>query len=163
MTLPIDRDISDNPEEMRDNIKEMYRDLAQGVNGDIVTWTPTISGASAAGAGTYTTQSGLYLRQGLITDVWYHVVWSAHTGTGNMMLNLPLTVKLIAADYFTEAVEITGINLSANYYYAMARCGSNSLQAAIIEVGDNVTPQNVAMDGVAGLRGHLRYIGKANA
>ena len=163
MTLPTSRFFSKDPEQLANNLQDMYADIVRNLNGDIKIWTPTISGATGAGAGTYTTQSGLYLRQGLITDVWYYVVWSAHTGTGNMILNLPLKVKLTVRDYFTEAVEITGINLSANYTYAMARCSSNSLKCAMIEVGDDVTPQNIAMDGVAGLRGHLRYIGQVGA
>lgn len=50
------------------------------------TWTPTIVGGTAAGAGTYTTQSGYYTRIGNMIFCQATIVWTAHTGTGDMYI-----------------------------------------------------------------------------
>lgn len=49
-------------------------------------WTPIIQGTTVAGTGTYTNQSGSYLRVGKITFLTGIVTWTAHTGTGNLRL-----------------------------------------------------------------------------
>lgn len=48
------------------------------------TFTPTISGTTSAGAGTYTTQIGIYTKIGRLVAIILNMVWTAHTGTGNM-------------------------------------------------------------------------------
>ena len=59
------------------------------------TWTPIISGASVAGAGTYTIQSGKYVIVGQMVYVSARLGWSAHTGSGNMILaGLPYTANI---------------------------------------------------------------------
>jgi len=61
------------------------------------TWTPIIIGLTTAGVGTYTTQAGIYLRVGNIVYVSGTVIWTAHTGTGNMVIGgLPFTVRNLA-------------------------------------------------------------------
>jgi len=61
------------------------------------TFTPTISGAKSAGVGTYTQQSGFYYRIGQIVFVTGSMTWTAHTGTGNMLVaGLPITVRNVA-------------------------------------------------------------------
>ena len=59
---------------------------------DKTAFTPTIYGTTDAGAGTYTTQLGYYSRIGNIVFVEIALIWTAHTGTGNMRLGgLPVT------------------------------------------------------------------------
>lgn len=56
------------------------------------TFTPTVSGSSSAGTGTYSKQVGSYTKVGRQVSVNVWVEWSAHTGTGNLQLtNLPFT------------------------------------------------------------------------
>lgn len=56
------------------------------------TWTPTIIGTTSAGTGTYSTQSGTYTRVGRVITFNLVLVWTAHTGTGNIRVNgLPFT------------------------------------------------------------------------
>jgi len=56
------------------------------------TFTPTIIGTTVAGEGTYSTQLGRYTKIGRIVTVNISLVWSAHTGTGNMKIaGLPFT------------------------------------------------------------------------
>lgn len=64
---------------------------------ELTTFVPTISGASTAGAGTYSLQAGYYHLLGNIVFVTASISWSAHTGTGNMLIsNLPFTVRNVA-------------------------------------------------------------------
>lgn len=46
-------------------------------------FTPTISGSSTAGVGTYTSQNGRYTKVGRVVTFSINVAWTAHTGTGN--------------------------------------------------------------------------------
>jgi hypothetical protein len=57
------------------------------------TWTPRIDGSTAAGAGTYSVQAGRYTRIGRLVFVEAQIAWSAHTGTGAMVIaGLPFPV-----------------------------------------------------------------------
>ncbi len=58
------------------------------------TFTPIVSGTTSAGAGTYSVQNGNYTRIGNIVFFQAYLVWSAHTGTGNILAGgLPLTSR----------------------------------------------------------------------
>ena len=55
-------------------------------------WTPIAYGTTAAGIGTYTSQSGLYVKVGKVVYFEAAISWSAHTGTGNLAITgLPFT------------------------------------------------------------------------
>lgn len=57
------------------------------------TWTPTVIGATSAGTGTYTLQNGQYQRVGNRVHIEATIIWTAHTGTGNMQIGgLPFTI-----------------------------------------------------------------------
>jgi len=63
-------------------------------------WTPVISGTATAGAGTYTTQTGRYVKIGSTVYVAGAVTITAHTGTGNIaMSGLPFTSSNAVAAY----------------------------------------------------------------
>jgi hypothetical protein len=56
------------------------------------TFTPAIAGQTSAGTGTYSSQAGKYTKIGRFVHVVITLVWSAHTGTGNMLVTgLPFT------------------------------------------------------------------------
>lgn len=74
-------------------------------------FTPTISGTTTAGAGTYTTQIGRYQRIGKRVFFEISLVWTAHTGTGNLSVTgLPFTSANITANH-TPAVNVNFSNL----------------------------------------------------
>jgi hypothetical protein len=57
------------------------------------TFTPTIAGATTAGTGTYTAQNGAYTRIGRVVAFQIRIIWTNHTGTGNLRVRgLPFTV-----------------------------------------------------------------------
>jgi hypothetical protein len=64
------------------------------------TFTPTISGTTTAGTGTYTAQFGVYTKVGSVVTVQVNLGISNHTGTGNILLSgLPFT-SFATTDYW---------------------------------------------------------------
>lgn len=60
-------------------------------------FTPTISGAGVSGAGTYTLQTGRYVKVGKVVTIWGAVTITAHTGSGQMIIGgLPFTTANVA-------------------------------------------------------------------
>jgi hypothetical protein len=58
------------------------------------TFTPVIEGSTSAGSGTYTTQIGDYTVIGNLCFFNITLVWTAHTGTGDMRITgLPFTTE----------------------------------------------------------------------
>jgi len=56
------------------------------------TFTPTVIGVTTTGVGTYSEQSGRFTKIGDMVHFQIGLVWSAHTGTGNMRISgLPFT------------------------------------------------------------------------
>lgn len=80
------------------------------------TWTATIIGTTTAGTGTYTTQVGRYTKIGRVVQINCRLVWTAHTGTGNMQISgLPFTCENVAGSWFGVAFgQISNVALTAN-------------------------------------------------
>ena len=80
------------------------------------TWTPTIVGTSTAGTGTYSTQVGRYTKIGRQVYCVGALIWTAHTGTGNMRIEgLPFS-SLNVSELFNAAVfsYVANITMPAN-------------------------------------------------
>jgi hypothetical protein len=93
------------------------RDIAATINAmtELREWTPTIVGTSAAGVGTYTTQFGYYQKIGPMVFVKCNLLWTAHTGTGNMNIGgLPVTSDDVAGSESPVSVWSDEISISAN-------------------------------------------------
>ena len=81
------------------------------------TWTPAIAGTTLAGAGTYSVQVGRYTKIGNTVTAHFNLTWSAHTGTGNMLISgLPFTSANVtnlnpAAVAYANNLTITGISV----------------------------------------------------
>lgn len=64
------------------------------------TWTPTLTGGTAAGSTTYTTQTGDYSLIGNILTCTFVITITAATGTGNARIgNLPFNIKSGTQDF----------------------------------------------------------------
>ena len=118
------------------------------------TWTPVISGTTAAGAGTYSVQVGRYTKIGNKVTAHLNLTWSAHTGTGNMNIGgLPFTAANVtnltpAAIAYANNLTITGIPallVTANATTASINSVNNGAAAAL------------AMDTAATITATLTY------
>ncbi len=119
------------------------------------TFTPTIDGTTAAGAGTYTTQVGTYTKVGRVVHAMIALVWTAHTGTGNMIIKgLPF-----AADNITGGAGVASFDYANLTYpspitgYVAATGASIILQSST--TGAGATP--LAIDTAATLRCFITY------
>lgn len=75
------------------------------------TFTPVLEGMTTAGAGTYTTQTGTYTRVGNLVLFTVNLAWSAHTGTGPMLISgLPFpSTQLATCPLSFSTLTFTGI------------------------------------------------------
>lgn len=112
--------------------------------------TPTVSGDSAAGAGTYSVQVGSYITTGAAGDPEafcifnFNLAWSAHTGTGDLLLDLPVAADATAGLTPPCALLVDGLTVTANSQpYAETVAGTST--AAIVDVASG-TKAAVAMD-----------------
>ena len=79
------------------------------------TFTPTVQGTSTAGVGTYTIQTGHYVRIGKLVTFQISLAWSAHTGTGNIagVYGLPFAAANVANLYSTHSILVDTLPITA--------------------------------------------------
>lgn len=138
------------------NITQAYLDTNTFPSGD---WTPTIIGSTTAGTQTYTTQTGRYVDLG--NDLFFvagRVILSALGGTaaGNVLIGgLPFTTK-DESGALVGALGVSAydnINLSAGYSQIGLVPSSNAATLMLVESGDNVAAQQVAIAGIGNTTG----------
>ena len=121
---------------------------------EFVSFTPTVSGSTVAGAGTYTTQLGRYTKVGKLVFIETNIVWTAHTGTGNLLLtSLPFTVRN-QASYVPYAPTVNLINapLGAGVAFIVCQFTLNTTQGSLLGIRNNNTNLATAMDVAATLQ-----------
>ena len=107
------------------------------------TFTPTLDGTSAAGSGTYSQQQGRYTKIGREVSFEVNLNWSAHTGTGNIIVSgLPFTSSGAG---ITAPVSVVASNLTFTGQL-IAQVPSNSTQVQIRTVSSGASLGDVAMD-----------------
>ncbi len=86
------------------------------------TFTPVVAGNTAAGVGTYTTQTGNYQRVGNMVYFDLQLTWTAHTGTGTTQITgLPFNAAAkmvipVALDSFTYTAQLTATTTLGQAY-----------------------------------------------
>lgn len=114
---------------------------------DSGSWTPIIAGSTAAGVGTYTVQAGTYTRIANLVFLSGTVTWTAHTGTGNMLVTgLPFTSRNTANYHYDMVVNLTNIGLPAGVIQIMGEVRQNSSQIVLEATRNNNTNLPVQMD-----------------
>lgn len=109
--------------------------------GGSITYTPVISGASAAGAGTYSTQQGWYSYNGNMIDYSFKLTISAHTGTGNYLLSLPVTA-------FSGTNYVNGMTIA--YVDSLTSPITTYVTGLVMASGVNILLQSATVGGGAG-------------
>lgn len=184
MTLPTDiifplhsdRINSENPKDREDYMSElvfslttMYENISETVNGNMsndqtlgmLNYTPVVTGTTGVnGAETYSKQTGWYLRQGLMVDVWVDIAFTGHAGTGNTQISLPYTSAITNNEPFQGMLVATTIAYSAGYTQISWNVPSDSIIANVLETGSGQPLQSLPMAAAATFCGHIRYIGQ---
>lgn len=175
--LPLHSDYirSQNPEDMEKYMRElvftlqtMYEDLADGINGQIRSdfqeqqqnWKPILKGTSADGTFTYTHQSGLVRKQGLLVDVWGDVQWSAQAGaTGNLYVELPYIVANVNNMPLVGVVQPSSITFTGGTDLVINGI-DDTYKGEFWYTGDGIATGNQAVVNSGRLIFHLRYLTK---
>ncbi len=147
-------------------LQTMYEQIAQGVNGDIKSdsftqqenWTPTLNG-SVAGTFTYDHQIGWVLRQGLNTDLYFDVQWTATTAGGNLYLELPYRVANSTQMPFVGVLQPSSINFGAGNTNLVINGIPSTYRGEIWSIGSTIATANLVVPATGRLIGNIRYIG----
>jgi len=177
MTLPTTIDlpsIEDKEEEdtnkylknLVNEIEDMYEDLAENTNGfirnnadtDQSQWKPTLNGI-VAGTFTYTRQVGWSIRQGIYTEVFADIAWSATTATGNLYLELPYKVTRSDGMPFVGTVQPSSIAFGAGKTNLVINAIPDTYRGEIWSIGSGAATANLAVTASGRLIIYLKYIG----
>lgn len=165
------KSVEDANKYLRDLIFAMQQrdeQIAQAVNGDIranaftqrENWTPILKGTSSAGTFTYSYQVGWVLRQGLMTDVWFDILWTANTGaTGNLYVELPYKVATSDQKPFVGILQTATLNYGAGQSVLTINAIPGTYRGEIWSSGSTNAMANIAVASAGQLIGHVRYIG----
>jgi len=110
------------------------------------TFTPVLEGTTSAGVGTYTTQLGFYTRIGNKVTFHLNIGWSAHTGTGNMLI---VGLPFASTNTTFQPVEIVPSNMTTPagaIVKAMVIANSQNINIYSILTGGVTTFAALAMD-----------------
>lgn len=131
------------------------------VNATVNNWTPVIQGSSSAGVGTYTRQHAVYMRLGRLVVATFDLVWTAHTGTGNMQVaGWPVTFALSSSEYVGNVL-YENLTLPANTVQVILNGTNATTVAEVTALIDAAGRSQVAMDGAATLSGTIVYFSDA--
>jgi hypothetical protein len=107
------------------------------------TFTPVVAGTTTAGSGTYTTQVGSYTKIGRQVSFALTLAWSAHTGTGNMLVSgLPFVPSASLGRY---AFAITTHSFSFSNQLAV-QLAANASNLFPVTIGDGIPTGLVPID-----------------
>lgn len=138
------------------------RDTAVSAEDSTLQWTPTLKGTTTEGSFTYTKQDGWALRQGLLTDVWFDVAWTATGGAaGNLYIELPYEVALTPQKPFVGVVQSSGFAYTGGTGIVLNAI-TDTYRGEFWNVGSGFTTANQAVVSSGELIGHIRYIGKTD-
>ena len=99
-------------------------DIAMTKLADFLVWAdynPVIRGGTVGGAGTYTAQDGRYCQIGKIIFFVGSIGLSAHTGSGEMRIDLPTGVIVTSINMPFQTIFSNRTLTSGDYYFGFAQ------------------------------------------
>jgi hypothetical protein len=154
----LDKSFTPDIERLPFEIENMYRQISRQINGIVLNFTPLAVGNTTDGVGTYIIQNGMYILQGIMVDVYFDIQWSAHTGTGDLYIELPHISQFSDLSYPGVVLNTSGgLNYTAGYTESKIRVSSNTRHCFVLEDGSGVATQSLAVMGAARIIGHVRY------
>jgi hypothetical protein len=150
-------------------LQDMYEKIAENVNGyirnnaetDQAKWIPTIQG-TGSGTTTYTQQVGWSIRQGIYTELFFDVIWSATTASGNLYLELPYKVANSTGMPFVGVLQPSSISFGAGRTNLVINAIPNTYRGEIWSIGSGVATSNLTVKASGRIIGYIKYIGLEN-
>jgi len=158
-------------EDLVEVLQDRDTEISLTVNGKILSsflnppdqWQPTLYGSTVAGNFTYEERVGWCLRQGLMTDVYFDLRWSANGGaTGNLYIELPYRVANSTSKPFVGVVQTATLAYGAGQSYLTLNAIPNTYRCEIWSSGSGNATANISAVPAGQLIGHVRYIGVDN-
>jgi hypothetical protein len=131
---------------------ELLNDYEEG------TFTPIIIGTTTAGTGTYSVQTGRYTKVGDRVMCTIYMVWSAHTGTGNLRVSdLPFAANNTANNvqpvaFYVNNIALTALNVIQGYPIG----GTSTISLEQYPTGGGAST-SIAMDTAGSLGINVTY------
>jgi len=123
------------------------------------TFTPTVQGSTTPGVGTYSIQHGRYIQLGDMIIAHAEMIWSAHTGSGNLQIaNLPVAFGASGSDYVCP-VAYSNLTLPANTVQVSLSGAATNTYADVVSTRDNNSVSNVSLDTSAQFYYTIVYFG----
>ena len=118
------------------------------------TFTPTVKGSTTEGTGTYSSIGGTYTKVGDRVIVSFNINMTAHTGAGNILIDLPFSANSSAVGEIMDQNFSYGGSGSKLVCFAQGTASLN-----LYAVGDNVpwTLQTLAHDSAFTIFGCIAY------
>lgn len=169
MSLPTDCFLSDDPKQQRNNFNLLYKQVANGINdiADVYEFVDysqnklAVSlGSTTPGVGTYTLQEGRYVRNLNVVDYWFHLAWGAHTGVGNLIIQLPFTSDAVSSSGAGNFEGVIAPRVATAFpagTYSLTIQTGNSDEAYVLAYGPGVRTLFPIAPNSA-FEGHIRYI-----
>lgn len=113
-------------------------------------WTPTVFGDTTAGIGTYTTQQGYSTQIGEFLYITAKIVWTGHTGSGQLRMDLPIPVRSSLPDYApTGTFASENLNLPAGNRFVISFFlpGTTTVNPKVIRDNNTYSSINLANNG----------------
>jgi hypothetical protein len=118
------------------------------------TFTPTIIGTTAAGVGTYDVQIGRYTKIGNRVLIQINLIWTAHTGTGNMRISgLPFTTNSTGNNNWGVAALVNNMTVTGQVFVVNL---TNSTELTVYSV-NNGSSSLLAIDTAAQITLNFQY------
>jgi hypothetical protein len=123
------------------------------------TWTPTISGTTLAGTGTYSVQTGSYTKIGRLVMVTASLNWSVHTGTGSMTItNLPFASgNVVSGAEYMAIPEFSAMTMPASTTPMVLIVNNVAYISVYTQLVGTGSLANLAMDSAAVVYFNLTY------
>jgi len=161
------KDLSGYMRELVGALNDQYNGLFQTVTGSISDdlgisgwqYTPIAVGSTAEGSGTYVAehQTSYVMRQGIFVDAYVDIAWTAHTGTGNLVIEMPY--QCVAYDNYPFIGTVMSENLVFNgYLCGVMEPGTRNMSVVDVQSGGAFAPVAVSNFATT-LRIHIRYPG----
>lgn len=161
------KDMSSYMRELVNSLNSAYDGIYQSVTGTISgdrglassRYTPIAIGSTAEGAGSYVAdhQTAYVMRKGIFVDAYVDIAWTAHTGVGNLLIEMPYQ----CVEY--DNAPFIGTVMAENIVFNGYLCGvmdPGTRNMAIVDVQSGGAFANIAIPNFATtLRVHIRYPG----
>ena len=121
---------------------------------------PFIIGSIAEGTAIFTNSVLWTRRSNLFTQGWFDITWSGHTGTGNLLIQVPYFSQPSAQFPYVGTIEPNGITFGAGYTYLTANILPETNTIEIHQCGSGMVVTPLALPASGSLRGSIMYVGQ---